>query len=297
MQPWLTPRCPRCNCSSDGHHQCVIPAEAGIQGSRGLPRRGEGHFNALDSRLRGNDESHAMNTVHQRFATTAARAPRGEFLFLDAVTAQAYGIPAQPVTWGEAVAEVERLRAAYAQAGYGHGHRVGLLLENRQVAKVLASYVGENRLFAQQYLDGGLEVEFVPQGTLAERLRAGGAGIPAFYTPTGVGTPIAEGKQEAEFDGVRAILERGIVADLALVRAHRADAEGNLRYRLTARNFNPLVATAGRVTIAEADEILPEGEFVGPDDIHTPGIYVQHLVAADPADKEIEQRTLRSREA
>ena len=177
------------------------------------------------------------------------------------------------------------------------GKGLGLLLENRQVAKVLASYVGENRLFAQQYLDGGLEVEFVPQGTLAERLRAGGAGIPAFYTPTGVGTPIAEGKQEAEFDGVRAILERGIVADLALVRAHRADAEGNLRYRLTARNFNPLVATAGRVTIAEADEILPEGEFVGPDDIHTPGIYVQHLVAADPADKEIEQRTLRSREA
>jgi len=177
------------------------------------------------------------------------------------------------------------------------GKGLGLLLENRQVVKVLASYVGENRLFAQQYLDGELEVEFVPQGTLAERLRAGGAGIPAFYTPTGVGTPIAEGKPEAEFDGVRAILERGIVADLALVRAHRADAEGNLRYRLTARNFNPLVATAGRVTIAEADEILPEGEFVAPDDIHTPGIYVQHLVAADPADKEIEQRTLRAREA
>ena len=137
----------------------------------------------------------------------------------------------------------------------------------------------------------------ISRSSRSERIRAGGAGIPAFYTPTGVGTPIAEGKQEAEFDGVRAILERGIVADLALVRAHRADAEGNLRYRLTARNFNPLVATAGRVTIAEADEILPEGEFVGPDDIHTPGIYVQHLVAADPADKEIEQRTLRSREA
>jgi 3-oxoacid CoA-transferase subunit A len=173
------------------------------------------------------------------------------------------------------------------------GKGLGLLLENKQVTKVLASYVGENRLFAQQYLDGELEVEFVPQGTLAERLRAGGAGIPAFYTPTGVGTPIAEGKEEAEFDGVRAILERGIVADLALVRAHRADLEGNLRYRLTARNFNPLVATAGRVTIAEADEVLPDGEYVGPDDIHTPGIYVQQLVAADPTDKDIEQRTVR----
>ncbi|GAA2073083.1 CoA transferase subunit A [Pseudolysinimonas kribbensis] len=173
------------------------------------------------------------------------------------------------------------------------GKGLGLLLENKQVAKVLSSYVGENRLFAQQYLDGELEVEFVPQGTLAERLRAGGAGIPAFYTPTGVGTPIAQGKPEAEFDGVRAILERGIVADLALVRAHRADLEGNLRYRLTARNFNPLVATAGRVTVAEADEVLPEGEYLGPDDIHTPGIYVQHIVAADPADKQIEQRTLR----
>jgi 3-oxoacid CoA-transferase subunit A len=175
------------------------------------------------------------------------------------------------------------------------GKGLGLLLENKQVAKVLSSYVGENRLFAQQYLDGELEVEFVPQGTLAERLRAGGAGIPAFYTPTGVGTPIAQGKPEAEFDGVRAILERGIVADLALVRAHRADLEGNLRYRLTARNFNPLVATAGRVTVAEADEILPEGAWLGPDDIHTPGIYVQHVVAADPTDKQIEQRTLRSR--
>jgi 3-oxoacid CoA-transferase subunit A len=134
-------------------------------------------------------------------------------------------------------------------------------------------------------------VEFVPQGPLAERLRAGGAGIPAFYTPTGVGTPIAEGKQAAEFDGVRAILERGIVADLALVRAHRADAEGNLRYRLTARNFNPLVATAGRITVAESDEVTED--YLDPDDIHTPGIYVARLIAADPADKDIEQRTVR----
>ena len=173
------------------------------------------------------------------------------------------------------------------------GRGLGLLLEAQQVRKVLASYVGENKLFAQQYLSGEVEVEFVPQGTLAERLRAGGAGIPAFYTPTGVGTPIADGKQEATFDGVRAILEHGIVADLALVRAHQADEEGNLRYRLTARNFNPLVATAGRVTVAEVDELV-DG-YLDPDDIHTPGIYVQRLVAADPRDKYIEQRTVRPR--
>lgn len=171
------------------------------------------------------------------------------------------------------------------------GTGLGLLIENHQVRKVLASYVGENRLFAEQYLSGELDVEFVPQGTLAERLRAGGAGIPAFYTPTGVGTPVADGKREAEFDGVRAVLERAIVADLALVRAHRADPEGNLRYRLTARNFNPLVATAGRVTLAEADELTDD--YLDPDDIHTPGIYVQRVIAADPSDKHIEQRTVR----
>jgi 3-oxoacid CoA-transferase subunit A len=175
------------------------------------------------------------------------------------------------------------------------GHGLGLLLEAGQVRKVLASYVGENKLFASQYLDGRLEVEFVPQGTLAERLRAGGAGIPAFFTPTGVGTPVGEGKQEQEFDGVRAILERGIRADLALVRAHRADREGNLRYRLTARNFNPLVAMAGEVTIAEAEDVLPEGTYVDPDDVHTPGIFVQHLVRTEVTTKDIEQRTVRPR--
>ncbi|GAA2860547.1 succinyl-CoA--3-ketoacid-CoA transferase [Actinoplanes cyaneus] len=171
------------------------------------------------------------------------------------------------------------------------GKGLGLLLENKQVSKVLASYVGENRLFARQYLDGELDVEFVPQGTLAERLRAGGAGIPAFYTPTGAGTPIAEGKPEKTFDGVRTILELGIVADLALVRAHRADLEGNLRYRLTARNFNPLVATAGRITIAETEQL----GAIDPDDVHTPGIYVQHLVRTEIQEKDIEQRTVRAR--
>lgn len=173
------------------------------------------------------------------------------------------------------------------------GKGLGLLLENRQVAKVLGSYVGENKLFAEQYLSGDLEVEFVPQGTLAERLRAGGAGIPAFYTPTGVGTPVAEGKPEAVFDGRRAILERGIVADIALVRAHIADSEGNLRYRMTAQNFNPLVAAAGRLTIAEAEEISPD--FLDPDRIHTPGIFVQRVVKADITEKHIEQRAVRVR--
>ena len=172
------------------------------------------------------------------------------------------------------------------------GKGLGLLLEGGQVRKVLSSYVGENKLFAEQYLSGALEVEFVPQGTLAERLRAGGAGIPAFFTPTGVGTPIAEGKEEQTFDGVRAIMERGIVADVALVKAYRADEAGNLRYRLTARNFNPLVATAGRLTIVEAEHIT---DFIEPDDIHTPGIYVQRIVAVEDTTKDIEQRTVRPR--
>lgn len=175
------------------------------------------------------------------------------------------------------------------------GHGLGLLLEHRQVAKVIASYVGENRLFAQQYLAGELEVEFAPQGTLAERMRAGGAGIAGFYTRTGVGTPIAEGKPHADFDGVVHVLERGIVADVALVHAHTADRAGNLRYRLAARNFNPLAATCGRVTVAEAELVLPEGEWLDPDDVVTPGIFVQRLVEAAPREKDIEQRTVRAR--
>lgn len=175
------------------------------------------------------------------------------------------------------------------------GKGLGLLLENRQVRKVLASYVGENKLFAQQYLEGTLEVEFVPQGTLAERLRAGGAGIPAFYTATGVGTPVAEGKPLAEFDGRTYVLERGISADLALVHAHTADLEGNLRYRLAARNFNPVIATAGQVTVAGAEHVLPAGEFLDPDDIVTPGVFVQRIMRSGPREKDIEQRTVRSR--
>lgn len=172
------------------------------------------------------------------------------------------------------------------------GKGLGLLLENKQVSKVLASYVGENKLFAQQFLNGELEVEFVPQGTLAERLRAGGAGIPAFFTPTGVGTPVADGKEVMEFNGRPAILERGIVADISLVRAHDADPEGNLRYRMTARNFNPLVATAGKITFAEVEVI--HTDYLDPALVDTPGIFVQHVVATDGT-KDIEQRTVRVR--
>ena len=174
------------------------------------------------------------------------------------------------------------------------GKGLGILLENHQVTKVLASYVGENRLFAQQYLDGELEVEFTPQGTLAERLRAGGAGIPAFYTKTGVGTLVAEGKPHAEFDGETYVQERGIVADVALVHAHTGDPDGNLVYRYTARNFNPVVATAGKVTFAEVEHLVAVGEIF-PDHIVTPGVFVQHVARYSGAPKDIEQRTVRPR--
>lgn len=172
------------------------------------------------------------------------------------------------------------------------GKGLGLLLESGQVSRVVASYVGENRLFAEQFLAGRLEVEFTPQGTLAERLRAGGAGIPAFYTKTGVGTQVADGKPHADFDGETYVLERGIRADVALVHAHTADTDGNLVYRYTARNFNPLVATAGRLTIAEAEHIVEAGEL-HPDHIVTPGVFVQRLVQARERVKDIEQRTVR----
>ena len=172
------------------------------------------------------------------------------------------------------------------------GKGLGILLENRQVRKVVASYVGENKLFAKQFLDGELEVEFTPQGTLAERLRAGGAGIAGFYTKTGVGTPVAEGKPTEVFDGETYVLERGIVADVALVHAFRADREGNLVFRHTARNFNPIVATAGRLTIAEAEEVVEDG-YLDPNSVVTPGIFVQRLVTATPRVKDVEQRTVR----
>jgi 3-oxoacid CoA-transferase subunit A len=174
------------------------------------------------------------------------------------------------------------------------GVGLGLLLETRQIRKMISSYVGENKLFAQQYLAGELELEFNPQGTLAERIRAGGAGIPAFFTKTGAGTLIAEGKEVRQFDGEDYIMERGLVADLAIVHAWKGDAEGNLVYRKTARNFNPVIATAGRVTIAEVENLVQPGE-IDPDHIVTAGIFVQRIVHVPSAKKHIEQRTTRKR--
>ena len=174
------------------------------------------------------------------------------------------------------------------------GKGLGILIEAGQVRKVIASYVGENKLFAEQYLAGRLEVEFTPQGTLAERLRAGGAGIPAFYTKTGVGTLVADGKPHEVFDGETYVQERAIRADVALVHAHTADTDGNLIYRYTARNFNPVVATAGKLTIAEAEVIVEPGHL-DPNHIVTPGVFVQRLVRATDRVKDIEQRTVRQR--
>jgi 3-oxoacid CoA-transferase subunit A len=173
---------------------------------------------------------------------------------------------------------------------------IGKLLRTKQVKKMISSYVGENKEFERQYLSGELEVEFCPQGTLAERLRAGGAGIPGFYTKTGVGTQVAEGKEVKNFDGEDYILERGIVADLSIIKGWKADEAGNLIFRKTARNFNAPAATAGKVCIAEVEEIVPVGSLDG-DAIHLPGIYVNRLILGAPYDKKIEQRTVRKREA
>ena len=171
------------------------------------------------------------------------------------------------------------------------GFGLGKLLDTRQIKKMISSYVGENKEFERQYLAGELELEFTPQGTLAERLRAGGAGIPAFYTRTGVGTLVAEGKEIREFDGHRYVMERGLVPDVSLVKAWKADVSGNLVFRLTARNFNPAVAMAGKVTIVEVEEIVPLGALE-PDAIHLPGIYVDRIVLNAHPEKRIERRTL-----
>ena len=171
---------------------------------------------------------------------------------------------------------------------------LGQLLGTKQIAKMISSYVGENKEFERQYLAGELELEFNPQGTLAERIRAGGAGIPAFFTATGVGTLVAEGKEVREFDGRQYVMETGLVADLSIVKAWKADERGNLVFRKTARNFNPMMATAGKVCVAEVEEIVPTGSL-DPDHIHTPGIYVDRIVQTVP-EKRIEQRTVRQKE-
>ncbi|MEZ7272958.1 CoA transferase subunit A [Sphingobium sp. 10 DY56-G10] len=170
---------------------------------------------------------------------------------------------------------------------------LGLLLQTRQIRKMISSYVGENKEFARQYLAGELELEFNPQGTLAERIRAGGAGIPAFFTKTGVGTLVAEGKEERVFNGERFIMEMGLFADLALVKAWKADTKGNLIFRKTARNFNPIAATAAKVTLVEVEELVAAGE-IDPDHVHTPGIYVDRILVGTDYIKPIEQRTIRT---
>jgi 3-oxoacid CoA-transferase subunit A len=173
---------------------------------------------------------------------------------------------------------------------------LGILLVTRQIKKMISSYVGENATFAKQFLSGELEIEFNPQGTLAERIRAGGAGIPAFFTATGYGTQIAEGKETREFDGRHYVMERGLFADLAVVHAWKGDTEGNLIYRKTARNFNPIMATAAKMTVAEVEELHEPGDF-DPDHIITPGIFVKRLIKLDKVEKRIEQRTVRKRAA
>jgi 3-oxoacid CoA-transferase subunit A len=202
------------------------------------------------------------------------------------------GIPAALI---EAVREsgVKHLTVVSNNAGVD-GAGLGLLLETRQIRKMISSYVGENKLFAQQFLAGQLELEFNPQGTLAERIRAGGAGIPAFFTKTGVGTVIAENKDLRIFDGEKYVMERGLVADLAIVHAWKGDTEGNLVYRKTARNFNPMMATAAKVTVAEVEHLVQPGEL-DPDHIVTAGIFVQRIVHVKHPKKQIEQRTVRKR--
>ena len=190
---------------------------------------------------------------------------------------------------------VKNLTVVSNNAGIDGGG-LGILLETKQIKKMIASYVGENKLFAQQYLSGELELEFNPQGTLSERMRAGGAGIPAFFTKTGVGTLIAEGKETREFDGETYVMERGLVADVSLIHAWKSDHEGNLVFRKTARNFNPMMATAGRCTVVQVEHLVENGA-IAPDDVHTPGIFVHRIVHVPNVVKPIEKVTARPRAA
>jgi 3-oxoacid CoA-transferase subunit A len=212
------------------------------------------------------------------------------------IMAGGFGLCGIPETLIEAIRDsgVKNLTIVSNNAGVD-GKGLGLLLDTRQVKKMISSYVGENKTFATQYLAGELEIEFNPQGTLAERIRAGGAGIPAFFTATGAGTDIAKGKEEREFDGRKYIMETGIVADLAIVHAWKGDTEGNLVYRKTARNFNPMMATAARLTVAEVENLVQPGE-INPDHIITSGVFVQRIVHVPNGAKYIEQRTVRKRD-
>ncbi len=203
------------------------------------------------------------------------------------------GIP-EHLIWAIREAGIKDLTVISNNAGVPE-FGLGLLMETQQIRKMISSYVGENKLFEQQVLDGTIEVELTPQGTLAERIRAGGAGIPAFYTPTGYGTQVAEGKEAREFDGRWYILERALRADLAIIKAYQGDAVGNLVYRKTTRNFNPMMATAADVTIAEVEHLVPVGT-IDPDHVHTPGVYINRIFEGARFARRIEQRTVRPRQ-
>ncbi len=235
----------------------------------------------------------AVSKVHASATEALAGLLRDGMLILSG----GFGLCGIPSALIEAIREsgVTNLTVVSNNAGID-GVGLGVLLETKQVKRMVSSYVGENKLFMQQFLAGELEIEFNPQGTLAERIRAGGAGVPAFFTRTGYGTAVAEGKETREFDGHWYVMERGIVGDLAIVHAWKGDTEGNLIYRKTARNFNPIMATAAHAVVAEVEELHEPGSF-DPDHIVTPGIYVQRIAKLDKIDKRIEQRTTRKRAA
>jgi len=231
----------------------------------------------------------------QKHYSTAVQALAGLLCDGQTIMCGGFGLCGIPESLIEAVklSGVKNLTVISNNAGVD-GIGLGILLETRQIKKMISSYVGENKLFAEQFLSGELELEFNPQGTLAERIRAGGAGIPAFYVKTGVGTLIAEGKEEREFNGERYIMERGLFADIALIHAYKGDKQGNLIYRKTARNFNPMMATAAKISVAEVEHLVEVGE-INPDQIHTPGIFISRLVEVKNPQKHIEQRTVRQR--
>jgi 3-oxoacid CoA-transferase subunit A len=234
-----------------------------------------------------------MNKLFPSAAAALSGVLRDDML----IAAGGFGLCGIPERLIDAIVEsgVKGLTVASNNAGID-GEGLGKLLRTRQIKKMISSYVGENKEFERQYLAGELEVEFCPQGTLAERMRAGGAGIPGFYTKTGVGTAVADGKEVKNFDGQDYILERGIFADLAIVKAWKADESGNLVFRKTARNFNLPAATCGKICVVEVEEIVPVGSL-DPDSIHLPGVYVQRLILGAPYDKKIEFRTTRQKEA
>ncbi|RMX06565.1 CoA transferase subunit A [Corticibacter populi] len=229
-----------------------------------------------------------MNKIYP----SAAEALKGVVADGQTLAVGGFGLCGIPEALIEALRDtgVKNLTVISNNAGVD-GFGLGKLLETRQIKKMISSYVGENKEFERQYLAGELELEFTPQGTLAEKLRAGGAGIPAFFTKTGVGTLVAEGKETREFDGETYVMERALVADIALVKAYQADHSGNLRFRYTARNFNPAAATAGKITVVEVEEVVENGALA-PDDVHLPGIYVHRIVHNPNPEKRIEQRTV-----